>query len=163
MPKEGPKVEITGYYSYFRFNPENSGTLNSHSLNGGGADIGYFFSKMFGIKAEFSGYQSLTAIFTNNISNGRVSANFFTYNARLVAKFRSDRSNRSPRQCLAELIPVFAETSANSWQHVSHKIRAIMRLTSCWGAAWTFRCRTPSPSVLCKLIMLTCFGIGFTK
>jgi hypothetical protein len=91
MPKEGPKVEITGYYSYFCFNPENSGTLNSHSLNGGGADIGYSFSKMLGIKAEFAGYQSLTTAFTNNISSGRVSANLFTYNAGLVVKFRSDR------------------------------------------------------------------------
>jgi len=91
MPKEGPKVEITGYYSYFRFDPENSGTLSSHSLNGGGADIGYFFSKMFGIKAEFGGYQSLTTTFTNNISSVKVSANLFTYNVGPVVKFRSSR------------------------------------------------------------------------
>jgi hypothetical protein len=41
--QDSPKAEITGYYSYFRFNPENSGTLSSHSLNGGGADVTYLF------------------------------------------------------------------------------------------------------------------------
>jgi len=30
--QDSPKAEITGFYSYFRFNPENSGTLSSHSL-----------------------------------------------------------------------------------------------------------------------------------
>jgi len=55
--QDHPKVEITGHYSYFRFNPENSGTLSSHSLNGGGGEISFYFSRMIGVKAEFTGYQ----------------------------------------------------------------------------------------------------------
>ncbi len=89
--QDSPKVEITGYYSYFRFNPENSGTLSSHSLNGGGADISYFITKMIGIKAEFGGYQSNSVTFTNGISTATASANLFTYNVGPVVKFRSDK------------------------------------------------------------------------
>jgi hypothetical protein len=83
------KVEITGFYSYFRFNPENSGTLSSHSLNGGGADISYFFTHMIGIKAEFGGYQSNSVTFSDGISTATASANLFTYNVGPVVKFRS--------------------------------------------------------------------------
>jgi hypothetical protein len=89
--QDSPKVEITGYYSYFRFNPENSGTLSSHSLNGGGADISYFLTKMIGIKAEFGGYQSNSVTFTNGTSTATASANLFTYNVGPVVKFRSDK------------------------------------------------------------------------
>ena len=32
---------MSGPHAYFRFNPENSGTLNSHSLNGGGGDVAF--------------------------------------------------------------------------------------------------------------------------
>jgi len=89
--QDSPKVEVTGYYSYFRFNPENSGTLSSHSLNGGGADISYFLTKMIGIKAEFGGYQSNSVTFTNGTSTATASANLFTYNVGPVVKFRSDK------------------------------------------------------------------------
>ena len=89
--QDSPKVEVTGYYSYFRFNPENSGTLSSHSLNGGGADISYFFTQMIGIKAEFGGYQSNSVTFTNGTSTATASANLFTYNVGPVVKFRSDK------------------------------------------------------------------------
>src|SRR5882672_4999111 len=86
--QDSPKVEITGYYSYFRFNPENSGTLSSHSLNGGGAEISYFFAKAIGIKAEFAGYQGNKVIFTNGISSASATANLFTYNVGPVVKAR---------------------------------------------------------------------------
>jgi hypothetical protein len=89
IAQDGPRAEITGYYSYFRFNPENSGTLSSHSLNGGGADVSYFFAGMIGIKAEFAGYQSSSVTFTNNISTATASANLFTYNVGPIVKFRS--------------------------------------------------------------------------
>jgi hypothetical protein len=89
--QDSPKAEITGYYSYFRFNPENSGTFNSHSLNGGGAELSFFFSKMIGIKAEFGGYQSSSITYTNGISSATASANLFTYNIGPVVKFRSEK------------------------------------------------------------------------
>jgi hypothetical protein len=89
--QDAPKVEITGYYSYFRFNPENSGTLSSHSLNGGGGDVTYFFTHMIGIKAEFGGYQSSTVTFTNGSTVASASANLFTYNVGPVVKFRAEK------------------------------------------------------------------------
>jgi hypothetical protein len=87
--QDSPKVEITGLYSYFRFNPENSGTLSSHSLNGGGADVSFFFTKMIGIKAEFAGYQTASFTYTNGTATATATANLFTYNAGPVFKFRS--------------------------------------------------------------------------
>jgi hypothetical protein len=89
--QDTPKAEVTGYYSYFRFNPENSGTLSSHSLNGGGADVTYFFSKMIGIKAEFGGYQSNKVTYTNGSFSASASANLFTYNVGPVVKFRAEK------------------------------------------------------------------------
>jgi hypothetical protein len=89
--QDSPKAEITGYYSYFRFNPENSGTLSSHSLNGGGADIAYFLTKMIGIKGEFGGYQSNSVTFTNGSTVATASANLFTYNVGPVVKFRAEK------------------------------------------------------------------------
>src|ERR1700746_2097003 len=86
--QDSPKVELTGYYSYFRFNPENSGTLNSHSLNGGGGEIAFFFNKTIGIKAEFTGYESQEFTYTNVSSSARASANLFTYNVGPVIKVR---------------------------------------------------------------------------
>jgi len=86
---QAPKAEITAYYSYFRFNPENSGTLSSHSLNGGGGDVTFFLTHMIGIKAEFGGYQSTTVKFENAFSSATASANLFTYNVGPVVKFRS--------------------------------------------------------------------------
>jgi hypothetical protein len=87
--QDSPKVEVTGYYSYFRFNPENSGTLSSHSLNGGGGDVTFFLTHMIGIKAEFGGYESTKVKFENAFSSATASANLFTYNVGPVVKFRS--------------------------------------------------------------------------
>jgi len=87
--QDHPRVEVTAYYSYFRFNPENSGTLSSHSLNGGGGEISFFFSRMIGVKAEFAGYESTKVTFANGFSSATASANLFTYNVGPVVKFRS--------------------------------------------------------------------------
>jgi len=89
--QDTPKAEVTGYYSYFRFNPENSGTLSSHSLNGGGGDISYYLTPMFGIKAEFAGYQSNKVTFANGSILASASANLFTYNVGPIIKARSGR------------------------------------------------------------------------
>ena len=87
--QDSPKVEITGLYSYFRFNPENSGTLSSHSFNGGGVDVSFFFNKMIGIKGEFTGYQTASFKYTNGTASATATANLFTYNVGPVFKFRS--------------------------------------------------------------------------
>jgi hypothetical protein len=59
MAQEDHKIEITGDYSYFRFNPGLSKYFNSHSLNGGG-DVTYFLTSMIGLKADLQGYGSYT-------------------------------------------------------------------------------------------------------
>ena len=87
--QDHPNVEVTGYYSYFRFNPENSGTLSSHSLNGGGGEISFYFSRMIGVKAEFAGYQGNKVTFTSGSVSAIATANLFTYNLGPVVKLRS--------------------------------------------------------------------------
>ena len=87
--QDHPKVEVTGYDSYFRFNPENSGTLSSHSLNGGGGEISLFFFRMIGVKAEFAGYQGNEVTFTSGSVSATATANLFTYNVGPVIKLRS--------------------------------------------------------------------------
>jgi hypothetical protein len=51
------KVELTGQYSYLRFNPSLS-RANNRSLNGGGLDFSFFLTPMFGIKADYVYYGS---------------------------------------------------------------------------------------------------------
>jgi hypothetical protein len=83
------KVEVSGNYSYVRFNPENSNIVNSFSLNGGGGAFSYFFTNMIGVKAEFEGYGSTTRTLVGTTTS--VSANLFTYNVGPVVKYRKGR------------------------------------------------------------------------
>ena len=97
--QEYPKVEVGLNYSYVRFNPENSNWTNGgFSLNGGGGDVTYFFTKHFGLKGDFMGTTSQTRTVTvpSNICNGgscavSFQANLFTYNALAVYKARMAR------------------------------------------------------------------------
>src|SRR6478609_8589167 len=51
------KIEITGDYSYFRFNPTLP-ALHNRSFNGGGVDASFFLRPAFGIKADLQFYGS---------------------------------------------------------------------------------------------------------
>jgi hypothetical protein len=64
IPALSQSVEVTGEYSYFRFNP-SLGSLQNRNLNGGGFDASFFLRPMFGIKADmqFYGTTTLTATF----------------------------------------------------------------------------------------------------
>jgi hypothetical protein len=95
-----PRIEIPMYYSYMRFNPENSNVVSSFSLNGGGGGITFFFNHFLGITAEFNGYASTTQTFTfPAIANSpcplgcrvRSSGDLFTYNFGPVLKYRGER------------------------------------------------------------------------
>jgi hypothetical protein len=86
--QESSTVELTGFYSYFRFNPENSGMVTSNSLNGGGVEATLFFTKMFGMKGELAGYGSHTINYTNGAVSAAVRANLFTYTLGPILKFR---------------------------------------------------------------------------
>jgi hypothetical protein len=51
------KVEVSGEYSYLRFNPTLS-YLKNRSFNGGGVGLQYNLNHYLGIKGEFMGYGS---------------------------------------------------------------------------------------------------------
>jgi len=63
LAQDYPKVEVPVFYSYMRFNPENSNIISGFSLNGGGAGVTVNVNHFFGIEAEFAGYQSLSKTF----------------------------------------------------------------------------------------------------
>lgn len=56
---EGDKVEITGDYSYVRFNPTLP-HIQNRSFNGGGFDASFFLRPAFGVKADLQFYGSTT-------------------------------------------------------------------------------------------------------
>ncbi len=80
LAQEYPKAELFLGYEYLHFSPALSGNP-SVNLNGGGGAIAYNFSKMFGLKAEFTGAgagnSSLCA--STGLSCLTTSFNFFTY------------------------------------------------------------------------------------
>ena len=92
-----PKIEVSADYSYMHANPQNNNIIKTFSLNGGGGGAAFYFSKYFGIEAEFEGYGSLN----HNIvipAGGAVclvgckvtaSGNLFTYNVGPIAKYRT--------------------------------------------------------------------------
>jgi hypothetical protein len=96
--QDSPKLELTVNYSFMRFNPQNNQIVKPFSLNGGGGDVAFFFSKYIGIKGEFQGYGSQTRGFSfpssacdseGGVCTGNVQANLFTYNVGPVFKFRT--------------------------------------------------------------------------
>ena len=98
-----PRIEVPMYYSYMRFNPQNSNIVSSSSLNGGGGGITYFLNHFLGLTAEFNGYGSTTQTFTfPAIANSpcplgcrvRSSGDMFTYNFGITLKSRGEREMR---------------------------------------------------------------------
>lgn len=93
------KVEVPAYYSYTRFNPENSNIVGGFSLNGGGGGVAVYLNHFLGIEAEFNGYGSTTQNFTfpAGVANSpcptgclvRSSGDLFTYNVGPVLKYRA--------------------------------------------------------------------------
>jgi opacity protein-like surface antigen len=88
--QDDSKMEVSGNYSYIRFNPQNNNIngLGAFSLNGGGGSFTYFFTSFVGIKAEFEGYGSTTRTLPGGVP---VSANLFTYNVGPEIKLRSGK------------------------------------------------------------------------
>jgi len=98
LAQDYPKVEVPVFYSYMRFNPENSNIISGFSLNGGGGGVTVNVNHFFGIEAEFAGYQSLSKTFDFPATANspcpigcRVTAdaNLFTYNIGPIFKYRS--------------------------------------------------------------------------
>ena len=94
------KVEIPMYYSFMRFNPENSNIVSGFSMNGGGGGVTVYFNHMLGITGEFSGYASTTQTFHFPATANSPcpagctvtgSGDMFTYNVGPVLKYRGER------------------------------------------------------------------------
>lgn len=83
LAQESPKVEITGEYSYLRFNPALP-ALQNRNLNGGGGDLSFFLGRNFAAKAEFVFYGSTdyTTTFSAPVitSQGIIPAGTYTAN-----------------------------------------------------------------------------------
>lgn len=97
VAQDYPRIEIPMYYSYMRFNPQNSNIVSSFSLNGGGGGITYFLNHFLGFTAEFNGYASTTQTFTFPATANspcplgcrvRSSGDLFTYNFGVTLKSR---------------------------------------------------------------------------
>jgi opacity protein-like surface antigen len=74
------KIEVTGDYSYFRFNPGLSRYFNSHSLNGGGGQFTFFIKPNIGLAGDLQGYGSYTECTKPGaVIQGCASGNLFTY------------------------------------------------------------------------------------
>jgi len=99
VARDYPRVEVPVYYSFMRFNPENSNIVSGFSFNGGGGGGTFNVNHFFGIETEFNGYSSLTKTFVFPATANspcpagctvRASANLFNYNVGPVFKHRSE-------------------------------------------------------------------------
>lgn len=94
MAQDNPKVELTGDYSYFRFNPGLPSLWNSQNLNGGGGQATLYLNKWLGFAADLQGYGSYTQCLKSNNSlglTGCASANAFTYLFGPQIKYRAGK------------------------------------------------------------------------
>ena len=85
IPALSQSVEVTGEYSYFRFNP-TLGNLNNRNLNGGGFDASFFFTHMLGVKADmlFYGSTNITTTFPTTVTaHGTIPAGTVSTNGTL--------------------------------------------------------------------------------
>lgn len=94
------KVEVPMYYSFMRFNPENSNIVSGFSMNGGGGGVTVYVNHTFGITAEFNGYGSTTQTFhfpataNSPCPSGCTvvgSGDMFSYNVGPVFKYRGEK------------------------------------------------------------------------
>jgi hypothetical protein len=85
VAQDPDRVEITGEYSYVRFNPSLP-RLNNKNLNGGGFDLSFFLRPAFGVKADlmFYGNTSFTTTFGNVVTNqGIIPAGTYSANGNI--------------------------------------------------------------------------------
>ena len=81
VAQDPPKIEITGDYSYFRYNPSLP-ALQNRNLNGGGFDASFFLRPAIAFKADLQFYGGTT--FTTTFGALNTNAGFIpagTYSA----------------------------------------------------------------------------------
>lgn len=82
---QAPQAELTGEYSYLRFNPTLP-ALHNRNFNGGGMDASFFVTHGIGIKAEmlFYGSTDFSATFPTTVTpKGTIPAGSYTSNGNL--------------------------------------------------------------------------------
>lgn len=92
--QDTPKVELTGDYSYYRFNPGLPSLWNSQNLNGGGAQATFYLNNWFGFAADLQGYGSYTQCTKPGNPydvSGCASGNMFTYMFGPQVKYRKGK------------------------------------------------------------------------
>jgi opacity protein-like surface antigen len=85
LAQDSPKVEITGDYSYVRFNPTLPRAQNK-SFNGGGFDASFFLRPALGVKADlqFYGSTTFTTTFATTVTSaGIIPAGTYSSNGSL--------------------------------------------------------------------------------
>ncbi len=85
IAQDPPKVEITGEYSYFRFNPTLP-AIQNRNFNGGGFDASFFLRPALGIKADmmFYGSTNFTTTFGTVVTSaGTIPAGTYSANGTL--------------------------------------------------------------------------------
>jgi hypothetical protein len=135
MAQDDQKIEVTGDYSYFRFNLGLSKYFNSHSLNGDG-QVAYYITPNIGFAGDLQGYGSYTQCTkpTAPIA-GCASGNLFTYMFGPRAS-----SSLLARCCWVARIRIFTRThAAKSVASALRSHPATMLLPSRLAAALTSR------------------------
>jgi outer membrane protein OmpA-like peptidoglycan-associated protein len=133
LAQDYPKVEVPIFYSYMRFNPENSNIISGFSLEGGGGGVTVNVNHFFGIEAEFAGNQSLTSkTFTFPATANSpcpigctvtADANLFTYNIGPILKYRS-------RHFEPFVETMFGGAHSNTYQNLLKACQAACSTTS---------------------------------
>jgi hypothetical protein len=85
VAQEGDKAEITGEYSYVRFNPTLP-RIQNRNFNGGGFDASFFLRPVFGVKADlmFYGSTNFTTTFGTVVTSaGTIPAGTYSANGTL--------------------------------------------------------------------------------
>jgi|SRR5215831_74940 len=129
--------EVTGDYSYFRFNPGLSKYFNSHSLTGGGGQVTFFITPNIGLAGDLRGYGSYTQCTKPSaIIQGCASGNLFTYMFGSQLKARIGKLEAFPEVLLGGAHSNFYGNACSRLTVYARRSRpATMRFLSLWAAA----------------------------
>jgi hypothetical protein len=85
VAQDGDRVEVTGEYSFVRFNPSLP-AIQNRNFNGGGVDASFFLRPAFGVKADlmFYGSTNFTTTFPATVTSaGIIPAGTYSANGTL--------------------------------------------------------------------------------
>jgi hypothetical protein len=97
--QDGPQVEATGDYSYFRLNPGLPSVWNSQNLNGGGGQVALYVRPWLALAADMQGYGSFTQCRNSSVFIGCAQGNLFTYMFGPQIKYRAGKVEPFAEYC----------------------------------------------------------------